>query len=169
VVGSSRKIIPGFVTNSTPIEVLFRYPPDIPLMNVFPIFVLAHELNPRSTISYSTLSFSCYSFKFKVSLAANKKHYLGVSVPSNASSCITYPIWFEYGSRDVICWEFILIYPEMVKLSETSLDERKFNNVVLPEPDGPKMAVKLSAWIRPFCRWRIVLVYFLILASILTS
>ena len=51
VVGSSKKIIPGFVTSSTPIDVLFLSPPEIPLMKVFPILVLAHELNPKSTMS----------------------------------------------------------------------------------------------------------------------
>lgn len=95
VVGSSKKIIPGFVTNSTPIDVLFLSPPEIPLMNVFPIFVLAHELNPKSTINYSTLSSSCFAVRFIVNFAANIKHSLGVSVPNKASSCITYPIWFE--------------------------------------------------------------------------
>lgn len=89
VVGSSKKMIPGFVTNSTPIDVLFLYPPEIPLMKVFPIFVLAHDVRPRSRINSSTLSFNCLSLRFKVSLAANKKHSLGVNVPNNASSCMT--------------------------------------------------------------------------------
>lgn len=62
----------------------------------------------------------------------------------------------------MMLWELIWTSPVMVKLSETSLDDRKFNKVVLPEPDGPSMAVKLSAWISPLCLWRMVLVYFLI-------
>ena len=41
--------------------------------------------------------------------------------------------------------ELILISPLMVKLSDTSREERKLRRVVLPEPEGPKMAVKLSA------------------------
>lgn len=32
----------------------------------------------------------------------------------------------------------------MVKLSDTRRDERKLRRVVLPEPDGPKIAVKVS-------------------------
>jgi len=32
----------------------------------------------------------------------------------------------------------------MVKLSDTRREERKFKRVVLPLPDGPKIAVKLS-------------------------
>jgi hypothetical protein len=95
VVGSSRKMIPGLVTNSTPIDVLFRYPPEIPLMKVFPIFVSAHELKPKSLISSLTLSLISSSLNPSVSLAANRKHSLGVKVPSKASYCITYPIWFE--------------------------------------------------------------------------
>ena len=69
----------------------------------------------------------------------------------------------------MIVSELILISPVMVKLSETSREERKLRRVVLPEPEGPKIAVKLSAGMRPFCLWRMVLDYFLILASIWTS
>ena len=45
-------MIPGFVINSTPIEVLFLSPPETPLIKVFPIFVSAQEDKPRSTINY---------------------------------------------------------------------------------------------------------------------
>lgn len=45
-----------------------------------------------------------------------------------------------------------------------SLPDRKFNSVVLPDPEGPKMAVKVEAWIRPDCLCNMVLVYFLTLA-----
>ncbi len=38
----------------------------------------------------------------------------------------------------------------MVKLSDIRREDRKLSNVVLPEPDGPRMAVKLSAGINPF-------------------
>jgi hypothetical protein len=55
VVGSSKNMIPGFVINYTPIDVLFLYPPDIPLINVFPILVSAHDLSPRSRINCYTL------------------------------------------------------------------------------------------------------------------
>lgn len=54
----------------------------------------------------------------------------------------------------------------MVRLSETRRDDKKFSRVVLPEPDGPRIAVKLEAGIIPFCRYNMVLVYFLTLASI---
>ena len=77
-------------------------------------------------------------------MAANKKHSLGVRVPSKASYCMTYPIWFEKGSRELMTSELILISPVMVKFSDTSREERKLRRVVLPEPDGPKIAVKLS-------------------------
>ena len=45
VVGSSRKIKFGFVTSSTPIDVLLRSPPEIPLMSGPPILVSAHLLS----------------------------------------------------------------------------------------------------------------------------
>jgi hypothetical protein len=31
----------------------------------------------------------------------------------------------------------------ILRLSEESLDDKKFNNVVFPDPDGPRIAVKL--------------------------
>ena len=112
---------------------------------MLPILVLAQEASPKSTINSYTLSVSCFSDRFSVSLAAKRKHSRGVNVPSNASYCITYPIWFEYGYNEAIVCEFILIYPAIVKLSDTSRDDKKLSNVVLPEPDGPRIAVKLSA------------------------
>jgi len=48
VVGSSKKIILGFVSNSTPIEVLFFYPPEIPFIKTLPIMVSAHSIIPNS-------------------------------------------------------------------------------------------------------------------------
>jgi hypothetical protein len=85
-------MIPGFVISSTPIEVLFLYPPEIPLINAFPILTSAHDFNPRSNINSLTLYYNLLYDRFKVNLAANKKLSLGVNVPNNASSCITYPI-----------------------------------------------------------------------------
>ena len=92
VVGSSKKMIPGLVISSTPIDVLFLYPPLIPLMKVLPTFTSAQLTNPTSLIrSYTILCFY-YSVSFTLRLQANWKHYLGVKVPKSASSCITYPI-----------------------------------------------------------------------------
>ena len=42
VVGSSKKIIEGFMSNYKPIEVLFLSPPDTPLILVSPIHVSLH-------------------------------------------------------------------------------------------------------------------------------
>jgi len=50
VVGSSKKIRFGFVINSTPIEVLFLSPPEIPLRSAPPILVSAHLLSFRLSI-----------------------------------------------------------------------------------------------------------------------
>ena len=102
VVGSSKKIILGFVMSSTPIEVLFLSPPLIPLIKLFPTFVSAQLVRPNSLIRFSTLY--CFSSFVAVSLrsAANWKHSLGVRVGSSASYCITYPICLQYGSTDLI-------------------------------------------------------------------
>lgn len=47
VVGSSRNIREGFVNNSTPIEVLFLSPPEIPLIRLLPTRTSAHPFNPK--------------------------------------------------------------------------------------------------------------------------
>lgn len=41
-----------------------------------------------------------------------------------------------------------------------SLPDRKLRRVVFPEPDGPRMAVKVAGCIIPRCLCKIVLVYF---------
>lgn len=50
VVGSSKKIMAGLVSNSTPIEVLFLSPPEIPLIIIFPILESLHFYKPNSFI-----------------------------------------------------------------------------------------------------------------------
>lgn len=40
--------------------------------------------------------------------------------------------------------------PSRIKLSDMSLPARKFRNVVLPEPDGPNIAVKDYEGMIPF-------------------
>jgi len=82
---------------------------------------------------------------------------------------MTYPIWLEYGSSDLIAWLFNFIYPSTNRLSDISLPERKLRRVVFPEPEGPKIAVKVDACMSPDCLCRMVLTSFLTLASILVS
>lgn len=55
VVGSSRKMMLGFVISSTPIEVRFLSPPLIPLMKAFPTFTSAQLVSPSSNIRSSTI------------------------------------------------------------------------------------------------------------------
>ena len=47
VVGSSKKIIEGLMSNYKPIEVLFFSPPEIPLILVSPIHVFLHFSKPK--------------------------------------------------------------------------------------------------------------------------
>jgi len=56
VVGSSRNSIEGLVSNSTPIDVLFLSPPEIPLIKEFPTLVFLHLVSPNSFIKLFTLS-----------------------------------------------------------------------------------------------------------------
>lgn len=52
VVGSSKNIIEGLVSNSTPIDTLLFYPPDTPLIIVFPTYVSEHLVRPKILINY---------------------------------------------------------------------------------------------------------------------
>lgn len=117
---------------------------------MFPILTSQQSLSPSSIISYSTLLILSNYVIFSLRSAANLKHSLGVKVPSSASSCITYPIWFEYASTDETATPLIRYSPSSIKLSDISLPAKKFKNVVLPDPDGPNMAVKDSAGTMPF-------------------
>ena len=55
---------------------------------------------------------------------------------------MTYPISLQYLSIDVNETEFSLYSPVIVKLSDINLPAKKFSNVVLPDPEVPKIAVK---------------------------
>lgn len=39
--------------------------------------------------------------------------------------------------------------PDISKFSDNNRPERKFNNVVLPQPDGPSIAVKFPGLMEP--------------------
>ena len=150
VVGSSKQIMFGFVMSQIPIDVRFRSPPETPLMNVLPILTLQQSLRPSYWMSSSTRSdFQNYvisSFKS----AANWKHYFGVNVPNKASSCITQPIWLEKAYKFLIMTPLILNSPSSIRLSDMSRPAKKLRNVVFPEPEGPRIAVKDEAGITPF-------------------
>ena len=52
----------------------------------------------------------------------------------------------------------------MVRLLDINLPAKKFNNVVFPDPDVPKIAVKEWGGNMPVWGWRIVFDYFFTLA-----
>jgi len=54
-VGSSKKINEGLVKSSTPIDVRFLSPPEMPLNKVFPILESEHSCKPKSFNNESTL------------------------------------------------------------------------------------------------------------------
>ena len=90
VVGSSRKSIEGFVSSSTPIEVRFLSPPEIPLIISFPTYVFAHFWIPSSTISDSTFSFRYLGERLGIRRLAMKLNASrGEKVANRISSCIT--------------------------------------------------------------------------------
>ena len=85
------------------------------------------------------------------------KHYLGVNIPNSASSCITYPIWLAYFYNDLTYTPLILYYPYKIRLLDMSLPAKKLRNVVLPEPEGPRIAVKDYAGITPLWECKMIL------------
>lgn len=80
VVGSSKKISCGSVISSTPIDVLFLSPPDIPLTSAPPTLVFWHLVNLRSLITSSTLSIYFSEVHLSFSFAAKMRHSLTVIV-----------------------------------------------------------------------------------------
>ena len=166
VVGSSKKMMLGFVINYTPIEVLFLSPPLIPLIIAFPTLVSAQEVSPSSKIRSWTILYFYALLTVSLRSHANLKHYLGVNVDKRASYCITYPMSLQYGSTDSIGCRLKRIPPLTVRLSDMSLPDKKLRSVVFPEPDGPRIAVKVESWISPCCLRKMILFSFLTLAEI---
>jgi len=66
-------------------------------------------------------------------------------------------------------WPLNLIYPSTIRLSDINLPDKKFNKVVLPDPEGPKIAVKVYEGISPDCLCKITFYSFFILAVICVS
>lgn len=81
VVGSSKKIIDGFISNYNPIEVLFFYPPDTPLILLSPTYVSLHLVSPKNSITLFTITIF-YSSLLWLNLmsAINLKASNGVNV-----------------------------------------------------------------------------------------
>ena len=92
LVGSSRKIKDGLVISSTPMDVLFRSPPEIPLIIVLPIRVSAQFIMPSSVSKEITLFYLSSSLVCILKLATKVNASLGVNVAKSTSSCYTYEI-----------------------------------------------------------------------------
>jgi hypothetical protein len=54
-----------------------------------------------------------------------------------------------YFYNDLTYTPLILYYPYKIRLLDMSLPAKKLRNVVLPEPDGPRIAVNDYAGITP--------------------
>ncbi len=78
MVGSSRNNKLGLVNNSTPIEVRFLSPPEIPLKSPPPILVCSHFVNPKYLIKLLTFLCLSSSETLSLNLAAKRKASLGV-------------------------------------------------------------------------------------------
>lgn len=103
--------------------------------------------------------FTFYSYVFYGSLksATNLKHSKGVKVGSMKSSCITYPTMDLYLLIPSTVSPLILSSPLSYRLSESILPEMRLSMVVFPQPDGPRIAVKVPGEKRPEHSLRIVL------------
>jgi hypothetical protein len=54
-----------------------------------------------------------------------------------------------YGSTLAIGFPFRKYSPYINRLLETNLPDKKLRRVVFPDPDGPRIAVKVPGCIRP--------------------
>ena len=79
----------GSLINSNAIEVLFLYPPEIPLRSVPPTNVSMHLSNFKFFTISSILCFLSIKGMFKVSPPTYSKVYLTVKLCNKISSCIT--------------------------------------------------------------------------------
>lgn len=59
------------------------------------------------------------------------------------SSCITYPMRFLYLFTFWTEAPFMVIFPYRDRLFEINLPDSRFSIVVLPQPEGPTIAVKV--------------------------
>lgn len=146
--GSSRKIKLGLVINSTPIEVLFLSPPETPLIRALPTLVLAQSWRPRAYKRDSTLVYLSFSGSESLKLAVKLKISLGVIVAIKISSYWTKAIKFPNFSISLTSSELILRLPVILSLWSI-LADKKFNKVVLPDPEGPKIAVNYPCFKQP--------------------
>ena len=88
-VGSSSTSSDGSVTNSTPIEVRLRSPPEIVLCSSDPIGVCSHFYKPSSFMISSILRLISSGPTISLSLAANSNASRTVKYSNSVSSCIT--------------------------------------------------------------------------------
>ena len=144
--GSSKKTNAGRAANSTPTEVLFRSPPDMPLMSAPPTIVSAQSKSPNSVSIRFVREFRSMSVVLlgSRSLAENKIASRGVEVTCNESSWATNAILFRTS---------ILVGSTEKLFRRTSLSttngppvlarpDKTFSSVLFPLPLGPMIAAK---------------------------
>mmetsp|Transcript_8657 Transcript_8657/g.12622 ORF Transcript_8657/g.12622 Transcript_8657/m.12622 type:complete len:207 (+) Transcript_8657:1304-1924(+) len=172
LVGSSQKIIPGLVTSSTPILVLFRCPPE----RASPIIKSAHPTRPRC-IRFSSTMASISSF---VTLRASRNRAENLSASRGVEVSCKISNWGTYA---ILLWnaltppgrEAILQLPYRKSplmsmfLPDLTLPDKNEKRAVLPAPEGPMMAVVSPGFAPPQTLSRTILVSFLFFTTMLTS
>mmetsp|Transcript_49231 Transcript_49231/g.137915 ORF Transcript_49231/g.137915 Transcript_49231/m.137915 type:complete len:244 (+) Transcript_49231:585-1316(+) len=141
LVGSSKSTIEGFVMSSTPTEVRFLSPPEMPLTKALPMKVSLQLSRPKPFNSPSTFrarsDFGAFG-NFNAEL--NSKDSSTVCVGKRASSCITKATHFFICSG-VTSWS----PASMVPLSWKPFPEvrcrpaKTLSKVDFPAPEGPRM------------------------------
>ena len=88
-VGSSKNMTCEFEISSKAMEILFRSPPDTPLIRIPPTNVSMHFSSRIERANLSTSIFLSFSEAFNLNRAAKSSVYLTVSVSIRKSCCIT--------------------------------------------------------------------------------
>ena len=140
VVGSSRNMIPGLVSNSVAMETLRFSPPLSPRVNSSPMRLSATFTSPNSRIHPAT---TLYVSLLAVSggnrsAALNIRCSQTVDVPGSTSVCCTYPLACRT-SRAVTASPSSLTVP-CATCPRGVRPARKSSSVDLPAPDGPRIA-----------------------------
>mmetsp|Transcript_13941 Transcript_13941/g.43555 ORF Transcript_13941/g.43555 Transcript_13941/m.43555 type:complete len:245 (+) Transcript_13941:1237-1971(+) len=141
-VGSSRKMIEGSVTSSTPIAVRFFSPPESPLTYSLPTNVSAHVESRRLSSISSTIPslLARGSARGRRRYAEKRSASRGVVKGSNASCCITYATWLRKPTGSTSCPSTSTRPVIVLVRSDATRPARMLSSDVLPAPDGPMIA-----------------------------
>ena len=135
--------------------VLLRSPPDIPFIEMPPMYVFAQLFSPNLLTMSRILTSICLGVRLVLNLAANLKLSIGVKVSRRTSSCYTNAPSLPK-SLFIIFLSLHLTSPVIFEPGlSPSLWPRTFKNDVLPLPLDPMIASSCPGFAKPVSPWSI--------------